>query len=103
MAAVRDTDPKREALAAVLAQWEAALGTASEFTIQQIISRASIAREFNDALCMVAEQRGGGSINVMRLGRYLNQNQGKIVNGLTLRRTGIVAGFPYWRLVRIIG
>jgi hypothetical protein len=107
MTAVRDNDPKREALTAIIVEWDVALGT-GEFTIQQIIDRASAlanayaaAPAFHNALLTVADQRGAShTVSPMRLGRYLRQNAGKIVNGRVLKSAGIVAGYPYWRLVR---
>jgi putative DNA primase/helicase len=105
VAAVRGTDPKREALAALLVEWDSALGT-GEFTVQQIIDRAITlanayepAPAFHNALLTIADKRGSSRVVCpKRLGLYLHDNAGKIVTGRALKGAGIIAGYHYWRL-----
>jgi hypothetical protein len=110
---IRENDPLRSLLNAVLIQWERALGTIDSFTVQQVIDRATelatgqlgIAgkppippdRDFYHALIPVAGAKGGGVSNE-RLGRWLSKNNGKIVGRLKLVRTGMKDGYPLWQV-----
>jgi Bifunctional DNA primase/polymerase, N-terminal len=95
---VRASDPHREVLNTVLVQWEENLGTANSFTIQEVIARAINDRDFFGALAAVAISKQSGSISNDRLGRWLNKNDGKIVNKLKLSKMGIKAGYPLWQV-----
>jgi hypothetical protein len=111
---VRENDPLRSLLNAVLIQWEKALGTADSFTVQQVISKANelatgqvgIAgkppilpdRDFYHAIAAVAVAASGNSISNERLGRWLSKNNGKIVGKLKLTRTGVKDGYPLWQV-----
>ena len=98
---VRSGDPDRDALEAVLTQWELHLGTQSGFTVQEVIARAIKDQDFYTALRSVAESRGAaGIVSNDRLGRWLKMNEGKIVNGLKLKQVGRSGGYPIWRLTR---
>jgi hypothetical protein len=91
----------RSVLNTVLVQWEQILGTASSYTVQQIIQRAVVDPNFFGALAAVAMSAQGGGISNDRLGRWLNKNNGKIVNRLKLVREGIVRGYPLWRVAKV--
>jgi putative DNA primase/helicase len=111
---IRENDPLRSLLNAVLIQWEAALGTVDSFTVQQVIDKAvelaagqlGIAgkppvlpdRDFYHALAAVAVAASGNSISNDRLGRWLGKNSGKIVDKLKLVRGGMKDGYPLWRV-----
>jgi bifunctional DNA primase/polymerase-like protein len=98
---VRASDPYRVLLNTVLVQWEQKLGTAISFTVQQVIARAISDQDFFGALAAVAISRQGWSISNDRLGRWLNKNDGKIVNKLKLSKTGISAGYPLWQVISV--
>jgi putative DNA primase/helicase len=98
---VRSGDPERDALEAVLTQWELHLGTQSGFTVQEVIAQAIKDQDFYTALRSVAESRSAtGIVSNDRLGRWLKMNEGKIVNGLKLKKVGRSGGYPIWRLTR---
>src|SRR5262249_12246657 len=79
MKTIRESDPARLALSAVLMQWKEKLGTASSYTPQQIINRAAIDADFFGVLMAIAAAQNGNGISNDRLGRYLARNNGKIV------------------------
>ena len=113
---VRENDPLRALLAAVLIQWEKALGTGA-FTVQQVIDIATkraagqigIAGkpavpprpDFYHALTAVAGAAHGNGVSNDRLGRWLGRNNGKIVGRLKLVRVGIRSGYPLWQVVAV--
>jgi putative DNA primase/helicase len=113
---IRENDPLRSLLNAVLIQWKEALGTADSFTVQQVIDKAvqlaagqlGIAGRlpilpapgFYHALIPVAGAKGGGVSNE-RFGRWLNKNNGKIVNKLKLARVGMRDGYPLWQVIDV--
>ena len=96
---VRDSDPGREALLAVVMQWEKNLGLNQAYTVQQIIGHAINDVDFHAALSAVAAHRGGMLSN-RNLGVWLNRVKGKIVNGLKLMHHGNLHGYPLWKLMR---
>jgi hypothetical protein len=114
---IREHDPQRAELSAILIEWEKALGTADAFTIQQVIDKATelaagqvaIAgkqaipadREFYNALYAVAGASKGSGISNSRLGRWLGKNNGKIVGKLKLLRSGVTASGTRWRVVNV--
>jgi putative DNA primase/helicase len=67
--------------------------------MREIIAAAVVRPDFHNALLAVAGARGGNIISNDRLGRWLKANEGKIVNGLSLVRDGMVHGYPLWRLM----
>jgi hypothetical protein len=101
---VRRDDPRLSALTAVITHWQAALGTDS-YTVQQIISRATDTLpqqrtdynnaprvqyhwpEFREVLLGVAGK--GGNINGYRLGMWLSQIKGRVVNGLRIENGAV--------------
>jgi hypothetical protein len=99
---VRDNDPAREALVAVVMQWEKNLGLGQPYTVQQIIGLAINSADFHAALSVVAAYRGGMLSN-RNLGLWLNQVKGKIVNGLKLVQHGSLHGYPLWKLIKQAG
>jgi putative DNA primase/helicase len=109
---VRADDPERNALAAVLAQWEQHLGCFKPYTTAEVVKCATstavergkdgriivqVSRaEFKEALLEIAGYKE--SINHRRLGIWLNKNEDKIVNGLRLCAKGIRDGSKRWAL-----
>ena len=91
--------PGREALLAVVMQWEKNLGLNQAYTVQQIIGHAINDVDFHAALSAVAAHRGGMLSN-RNLGVWLNRVKGKIVNGLKLMHHGNLHGYPLWKLMR---
>jgi hypothetical protein len=117
MPAVRANDPKREALSALLAEWDHALSD-QQCTIQGIISRAQQLahpppptedeapitpnRAFKDALLAIAEKKGAtDTICPLRLGHYLPRIAGKFVNGQAIKRLSSPQGYSQWQLTRL--
>ena len=96
---VRNSDPGREALLAVVMQWEKNLGLNQAHTVQQVIGLAINDADFHAALSTVAAYRGGMLSN-RNLGLWLNRVKGKIVNGLKLVQHGNVYGYPLWKLTK---
>ena len=109
MERTREQDPQREALTAVLNQWSAVLqnkrvtakqliDTATDFDVKESFDakRRFLHPEFREALLIVAAD--AGHINSRRLGRWLSDNQGKIVDGLRLIIDGHSGGVALYRL-----
>ena len=94
---VRNSDPQRDDLNAVVMQWQTNLGLDQAFTVQEIIRRAVNVIEFHAALLNVAAGRSGHVSND-RLGRWFKKVQGKIVNGLAIKESGSSGGYKLWRL-----
>src|SRR6516164_8445323 len=97
---VRNSDPHRDALVAVIMQWENHFGVGSVYTVQEIIERAVNSPSFYTALINVAASRSGQTVSNVNLGRWLKRVQGKIVNGLTLLQSGNAFGYPQWKLIQ---
>jgi putative DNA primase/helicase len=111
MARVREQDPHREALTAVLGQWSAVL-QAKRVSAKEVINaaidldlgdgmsggRRFLHPEFREALLIVAGD--SGNINSRRLGIWLSANNGKIVNGLRVIADGLSGGIARYRLQR---
>jgi putative DNA primase/helicase len=98
---VRASDPHRAGLNTVLVQWKEKLGTTSLYIVQQVIQHASRDQDFFGALATVAMSKQGGSISNDRLGRWLNRNNGKIVNKLQLTKVGSKGGYPLWQVENV--
>jgi putative DNA primase/helicase len=112
---IRENDPLRSLLTAVLLQWEIALGTVDSFSVQEVIDIATrrateqlgvagkpaipADKDFYNALTAVAAVPKGRGISNDRLGRWLNKNNGKIVGRLKLVRVGNSKGYPLWQLI----
>ena len=99
MAKVREDDPKRAALLAVLIQWKEAIGLNVARTVREIINVAITYPDFLAALLTVASNKSATVVANDRLGRWLAQNEGKIAAGLTLVRAGNKHGYPLWQLI----
>ena len=100
MEKVRQTDPKRDALGAALALWNAAVGQ-RRVSVKECISAASSCAhaDFRDALLMVAGD--GSDINPLRLGKWLSKHAGRPINGLKFVPDGILAGSQQWRVSQV--
>jgi putative DNA primase/helicase len=97
---VRNSDPYRDALVAVILQWQQYLGLNSKHTVQDVIAFAINTPTFYTALINVAASRSGQTVSNVSLGRWLKRVQGKIVNGLTLLQSGNAFGYPQWKLIQ---
>lgn len=97
MDAVWASDPYREQLTAVLAQWRLKLVVGQAYTIKQVIERAIVDQDFFNALAAVASNKTGTSISNDRLGRWLHKNAGKIVDGHRLEAGAMQASGKLWR------
>jgi hypothetical protein len=95
----RAMDPKLDAIRNVFAAWSRTFGTA-KLTVSDIIHAATAAgdtaRPLYDALAAVAG--AGGVLNPNRLGRWLAQQQGRIVSGQRVVRDGERHRVVLWRL-----
>ena len=98
MEQVRDHDPRRAALIAVVTQWRMRLGVDQQHTVQDVIACAINAPDFHAALMAVARSRTGSTVSNDRLGRWLSRVAGKIVANLKLVRSGLRDGYPLWTL-----
>jgi hypothetical protein len=95
----READPEREVTSTIYLQWKQNFGTTNTLTVQQIIARAMVNPELYGAFEAVAWSQGSGLSN-RRLGRWLNKNKGRVINGLQLTKAGFgQGGYPLWRLV----
>jgi hypothetical protein len=97
---VRKSDPLRDALIAVLMQWELCLGVINTYTVQEVIDSALGVPTFYTALMGVAPSRNAQSVNNISLGRWLRRVEGRIANGLVLVQDGNRSGYPLWKLQR---
>ena len=95
---VQADDPMLFPLAAALVQWRENLGMLNAYTVQQVINRAINVNDFHVALLNVASSRTGNVVSNERLGRWLRKVECRVVNGLTLKRTGNSGGYPTWIL-----
>jgi putative DNA primase/helicase len=95
---VRENDPYRMLLNAVLMQWKQKLGTLSRYTVQQVIERAIGDQDFFAALAAIALSSSGGLSND-RLGRWLHKNKNKIVGKLKVTKAGISQGTSLWQVL----
>ncbi len=109
----RETDPKLDALTAVVTQWRAVIRGAN-VSVRDVIEHATTHRtatgigslaypkaeyahpDFREALLAVAGE--GGAINGKRLGKWLASHQDRIVHGFRLVRAGVTHGITRWRL-----
>ena len=95
---VRDRDPAREQLGAVLEQWNQHLRIGERYSVKDVIETAISAPLFHAALMNVAGGQGTLMVSPERLGRWLKKVNGKIVRQLSLHHTGILNGFSMWKL-----
>ena len=95
MDSVREGDPRRSELLAVLAQWYSAIGS-RPVTSAEIIATAIVHPEFRDALLAVAG--AGGAINTARLGVWLRKVKGRIADGLRIEAATMSGGINRWEL-----
>ena len=80
--------------------WRDHLNIGSEFHAQQLVERSRFNQELRDALLAVAQaQNSSGVISTKRLGRWLKRVDGKICQGLCIKRSRILAGHTMWRLI----
>jgi hypothetical protein len=100
VAKVRENDPHRDVLSIVLVQWKEHLGIGLVHTVQEVIGLAVNTPTFHTALLNVAASKAGGMVSNDRLGRWLKQVEGKIVNGLRLLQVGAKHGYPTWSLMQ---
>jgi hypothetical protein len=96
---VRDNDPQRDLLMAVIMQWRAAkLPLNVKYTVQELIAEAIGVPSFYGALLAVAAGRGGVVDNA-RLGRWLKKVEGRMVDKWSLVQDGRTNGYPKWKLI----
>jgi putative DNA primase/helicase len=100
---VKSEDPKVMTLTTVTAQWREHIGLQTAVTLQQVINHSVNAYDLLVALMNVAATKSGNAISNERLGRWLKNNEGRIVNGLSLRRVGNNHGYPTWKLILEVG
>jgi putative DNA primase/helicase len=113
MQRTREQDPRREALAAVLDQWSGVLQH-KRVSAKEVIDIATdfqagnaddkkryLHPEFREALLIVAGD--AGYINSRRLGKWLGDNSGKIIDGMRIIGDGLSKGIAQYRLQRLTG
>ena len=114
MGELREHDPRRDALLAVLTQWAAVIGE-RDVSVRDVIERATEQNtesaigsvvlqrtqftfpDFREALLLVAG--AGGVINGKRLGKWLAAHQSRIVGGKQIVRRGLSAGVTRWQVL----
>jgi hypothetical protein len=101
MLKVQIEDPLLLSLATVMAEWRQKVGMRVEKTVQQVINCAINANDFHVALLNVAQGRNSSIVSNERLGRWLRKNEGRVVDGVTLKCTGRLDGYPTWSLVPV--
>jgi hypothetical protein len=97
---VQTNDPKLVELAMVMAEWRKNIGLRVEKTVKEVIDRAITIETFHVALLDVAQNRTGGTVNNKRLGIWLHNHKGRIVNGVTFK-SRMLYGALMWSLVPI--
>lgn len=104
MEKVREIDPKRDALLAVLHAWRSVLN-AQRVRTQDIIETATrqdkdqsgfVHKDFREALLRVAGD--GGVISSRRLGIWIAHNEARVVDGMRIMRVGVRSGAPTWQV-----
>jgi hypothetical protein len=101
LAEIRENDPHRAELIAVIEQWKVNLQIGTRYSVQDVIGRAINVPSFYAALMSVASSHSGQTVNSMRLGRWLKQVAGKLVGNLMLRSPGRLNGYPMWVLTAV--
>jgi hypothetical protein len=97
---VRENDPHRDQLMAVVMQWKENLILDNGYTVQKAIEYAINVSSFHQALLDVAASRTGRMVSNERLGRWLKRVKGKIVCGFKLVQNGSTHGYPLWKLTK---
>jgi putative DNA primase/helicase len=85
MEAIRKADPRRADLANVAAQWRAVIGD-KRVTVADVVKIAGTRAELREALFAVAGERG--AVNNRRLGKWLAEGSGRIVDGFRFEQCG---------------
>jgi putative DNA primase/helicase len=89
MEAIREGDSDLEGLRDVLVSWRDCLGQYGPLSVRELVDRAAEqqdAQSLRDALQTVAGVRG--SVDRQRLTYWIRSRQGRIVDGLSIRRAG---------------
>jgi len=97
---VQEDDPRRALIATVVALWRQYLTIGEKYTVQQLINHSININDFHVALLNATGDRGN-MVSNLRLGRWLKQNEARVVNGSMLTRMGNRDGYPLWALVLI--
>lgn len=101
MAQVREADPRRLQLLAVMAHWNEVIGD-ERVTVNEVIAAAvRSGGEFREALLAVAGERG--AIDGRRLGRWLGAHKGRIVDGRWIEAGPLRRGTGTWQLCGEVG
>ncbi len=108
MAAMRQSDPERESLRAVMVGWRAAIGP-DRTTVAQVIRKAAETKdamfgstgelvfpEFHAALLTVAGR--SGVVDNKRLGRWLRGYDGRLCDGSKFVAVGVTNGATAWEM-----
>jgi hypothetical protein len=100
MERAREDDPCRIGRAAVFTEWHRVLKEKSVL-MREIIDAALNDPSFYAALMTVAATRNGKEISLERLGRWLRNNKGSIVDNLILVRISILHGYSVWQVQKV--
>ncbi|MGC8960204.1 MAG: bifunctional DNA primase/polymerase [Chloroflexia bacterium] len=98
MEAIREDDPERAELRAVVEAWAEAIGTGEPVTVADLIARAESKMQLNEALMAVAGVRGG--IDARRLGYWLRRQRGRMIGAWCIEAVGTTHGIARWKLRR---
>jgi hypothetical protein len=111
MEALRKADPRLSDLASVAEQWRTVIGP-DRVTVAEVIRRATEREkagandhaefahpDFREALLAIAGT--GGAINTRKLGKWLGEFAGRVVEGFRFDQCGHRQGVAVWALVRL--
>lgn len=88
MEVARADDPVRSALAEVFTAWRAVMGTNNPVTVAELkekaLSAADAGGSLLKAISAVASPPGRTEIDLLRLGKWLSRNRGRVIGGLKL-------------------
>ncbi len=100
-AQVVENDPDREAAAALLGTWHAAVGE-SAVTLREVLRTAESQNEFKESLLVVSpSQHDPRAVDPRKLAWWCRKWERRIVAGLQLRRDGSVHRAIRWRVAKV--
>lgn len=102
---VRQNDPERNDLIAVLKAWSACYGEQAKLLAEIVkdIEQIAICDEKRTALKTAVENVTINKVNAKSLGRYFQRHENKMVEGLKIQRGQKRMGTLTWRVVAAIG
>jgi hypothetical protein len=100
MELIRQSDPAKLGLEAVMTEWEHWLGTGTDYTSREIVNQAMNIPDFHAALINVAGVRGI-VVTASGLSRWLQKVKDQIRNNRTIVLQSTHGGVQRWRLKKV--